>query len=31
VTPTLFSETPYRVVINGNQASIKGAAKLFYS
>jgi polyphosphate glucokinase len=31
VTPTLFSETPYRVVINGNQASIKGAAKLFYN
>jgi polyphosphate glucokinase len=31
VTPTLFSDTPYRVVINGNQASIKGAAKLFYS
>ena len=31
VTPTLFSGTPYRVVINGNQASIKGAAKLFYS
>jgi len=31
VTPTLFAEVPYRVVINGNQASIKGAAKLFYN
>jgi polyphosphate glucokinase len=31
VTPTLFADVPYRVVINGNQASIKGAAKLFYS
>jgi len=31
VTPTLFAESNYRVVINGNQASIRGAAKLFYS
>lgn len=31
VTPTLFAESDYRVVINGNQASIRGAAKLFYS
>src|ERR1700722_6854861 len=31
VAPTLFADTHYRVVINGNQASIRGAAKLFYS
>jgi hypothetical protein len=31
VTPALFDEAAYRVVINGNQASIRGAAKLFYS
>jgi polyphosphate glucokinase len=31
VAPTLFADTSYRVVINGNQASIRGAAKLFYS
>ena len=31
VTPTLFAESNYRVVINGNQASMRGAAKLFYS
>jgi polyphosphate glucokinase len=31
VTPTLFADAPYRVVINGNLASIRGAAKLFYS
>jgi hypothetical protein len=31
VTPTLFADTAYRVVINGNQASIRGAAKLFYN
>jgi polyphosphate glucokinase len=31
VTPALFDEAHYRVVINGNQASIRGAAKLFYS
>src|ERR1035438_2965560 len=31
VTPTLFADSDYRVVISGNQASIRGAAKLFYS
>jgi len=31
VTPTLSDEADYRVVINGNQASIRGAAKLFYN
>lgn len=31
VAPTLFADTNYRVVINGNQASIRGAAKLFYN
>jgi polyphosphate glucokinase len=31
VAPTLFTNTDYRVVINGNQASIRGAAKLFYN
>jgi len=31
VAPTLFVNTDYRVVINGNQASIRGAAKLFYN
>jgi hypothetical protein len=31
VAPTLFADAPYRVVINGNLASIRGAAKLFYS
>jgi len=31
VAPTLFADAPYRVVINGNQASIRGAAKLFYN
>jgi polyphosphate glucokinase len=31
VTPTLFADAPYRVVINGNLASIRGAAKLFYA
>ncbi len=29
VAPTLFTNTKYRVVINGNQASIRGAARLF--
>lgn len=29
VAPTLFTDTKYRVVINGNQASIRGAARLF--
>jgi polyphosphate glucokinase len=31
VTPTLFAESNYRVVISGNQASLRGAAKLFYN
>ncbi|HXC18442.1 MAG TPA: ROK family protein [Acidimicrobiales bacterium] len=31
VPPTLFADSAYRVVINGNQASIRGAAKLFYN
>jgi polyphosphate glucokinase len=31
VTPALFDHAAYRVVIDGNQASIRGAAKLFYS
>jgi polyphosphate glucokinase len=31
VTPTSFADSDYRVVINGNQASIRGAAKLFYN
>ena len=31
VTPMLFADKAYHVVINGNQASIKGAAKLFHS
>ncbi len=30
VVPTLFSELPFEVVIDGNQASLRGAAKLFY-
>src|ERR1700685_2015647 len=31
VAPTLFADTHYRVVINGNQASIRGPANLYYS
>ena len=31
VTPTLFAGKSYHVVIDGNQASIKGAARLFHS
>jgi polyphosphate glucokinase len=30
VVPTLFSDLPFHVAINGNQASLRGAAKLFY-
>ncbi len=30
VTPTLFINKSYRIVINGNQASIRGAARLFH-
>jgi polyphosphate glucokinase len=30
VVPTLFSGLPFHVVVNGNQASLRGAAKLFY-
>ena len=31
ITPTLFAAKSYRVVIDGNQASIKGAANLFHA
>lgn len=30
VSPGLFAAHPYRVIINGNEASLRGAAKLFY-
>ena len=30
VVPTLFADLPFDVVIDGNQASLRGAAKLFY-
>ena len=30
VSPTLFANQPYKLVMNGNQAPLHGAAKLFY-